>query len=167
MPVIPLLDVTLSDHYPIYFGITWYIVVSKVAKSQFFLNTSMLMHASTISHILCVWNLEPCPHSQKGWIQWWSDAIARTVHFLGIYGHQVAIFKKWAYEALTLNPFDVYLQVQLAKLFYDKQVADNYAAQGAQLKACLHWLEVGDKASKEFFHALRARHTNVGIKKLK
>ena len=95
-----------------------------------------------------------------------------------IYGRQVAIFRKWAYEAntlalrkaseaLSLNPFDADLQVQLAKLRHDKQVADNYAARGAQLKARLHWLEVGDKASKEFFHALQARHTNVGIKKIK
>ena len=84
---------------------------------------------------------------------------------LCIYGHQVSIFRKWTYEAntlalrkaseaLTLNPFDVDLQVQLAKLYHDKQVADNYVARGAQLKAHLHWLEVGDKASKEFFHAL-------------
>ena len=122
LPVIPLSDVTLFDHYPIYFGITWHTAIPKVATSQFFLNTSVLMHASTISHILCVWNLEPHPHSQLGWLQWWSDAIARTVCFLCIYGRQVAIFKKWAYEAntlalrksfeaLTLNPFDADLQV--------------------------------------------------------
>ena len=139
LPVIPLSDVTLSDHYPIYFGITWHTAVPKVAKSQFFLNTSVLMHASTISHILRVWNLAPRLHSQTGWLQWWSNAIARTAHFLCIYGRQVAIFKKRAYEAntlalrkaseaLTLNPFDADLQVQLAKLHPDKQVADNYAA---------------------------------------
>ena len=29
---------------------------------------------------------------------------------------------------LTLNPFDVDLQVHLAKLCHDKQVAENYAA---------------------------------------
>ena len=121
-PIITLSDVMLSDHSPIYFGITWQIVVTKVAKSHFFLNTSVLMHASTISHILCVWNLEPRPHSQTGWILWWSDAIARTAHFLRIYGCQVAIFRKRAYEAntlalrkaskaLTLNPFDADLQV--------------------------------------------------------
>ena len=52
--VIPLSDVTLSDHFPIYFGITWHTAVAKVANSQFFLNTSVLMHASTISHILHV-----------------------------------------------------------------------------------------------------------------
>ena len=95
-----------------------------------------------------------------------------------IYGRQVAIFRKQAYEAntpalrkaseaLSLNPFDTDLQVQLAKLRHDKQVADNYAAWGAQLKARLHWLEVGDKALKEFFHALHGCHTNVGIQKLK
>ena len=55
------------------------------------------------------------------------------------YGHQVAIFRKQAYEANTLalrkdyeafciNPFDADLQVQLAKLCHDKQVADNYVA---------------------------------------
>ena len=71
------------------------------------------------------------------------------MHFLHIYGHQVAIFRKWAYEAntlalkkaseaLTLNPFDANLQVQLANLWHDKQVAENYATQGAQLKARLH-----------------------------
>ena len=52
--VTPLSDVTLSDHYPIYFGSTWKTVVPKVAKSQFFLNTYVLMHASTISHTLHV-----------------------------------------------------------------------------------------------------------------
>ena len=62
--VIPLSDVMLSDHFPIYFGITWQTTVPKVAKSQFFLNTSVLMHASTISHIQHVWHLEPCPHSK-------------------------------------------------------------------------------------------------------
>ena len=31
--VIPLSDVTLFDHYPIYFGITWQIAILKVAKS--------------------------------------------------------------------------------------------------------------------------------------
>ena len=36
LPVIPLSNVTLSDNYPIYFGITWHTVVPKVAKSQFF-----------------------------------------------------------------------------------------------------------------------------------
>ena len=81
------------------------------------------------------------------------------MRFLRIYGRQVAIFRKRAYEAntlalrkaseaLSLNPFDVDLQVQLAKLCHDKKVADNYATQGSQLKACLHWLEVGDKGSK-------------------
>ena len=80
------------------------------------------MRASTISHILHVWNLEPCLHSQRGWIQWWNDAITKTMRFLCIYGRQVASFRKWAYEAntldvrkayeaLTLNPFDVDLQV--------------------------------------------------------
>ena len=177
-PIIPLSDVTLSDHYPIYFVITWKTAILKVAKSQFFLNMSVLMHASTISHIQRVWNLEPCLHSQRGWIQWWNDVITITTQFLCIYGLQLTIFRKWAYEAntlalrkafeaLTLNPFDADLHVQLAKLCHDKQVVDNYAARGAQLKAHLHWLEVGDKASKEFFHALWARHTNVGIKKLK
>ena len=83
------------------------------------------------------------------WIQWWNDVITRTMHILCIYGHQVAIFRKWAYEAntlalrkaseaLSLNPFDVDLQVQLAKLCHDKKIADNYAAPGAQLKARLH-----------------------------
>ena len=33
LPIIPLSDVTLSDHFPIYFGITWQTIVPKVAKS--------------------------------------------------------------------------------------------------------------------------------------
>lgn len=102
LPVIPLTDVTLSDHYPIYFGIVWQTVVPKASKSQFFLNTSVLLHASTISHIQCVWNLEPRPHSHRGWIQWWNDAITRTAHFLRIYGRQLAIFRKRSYESTTL-----------------------------------------------------------------
>lgn len=51
LPVISLTDVTLSDHYPIYFGIVWQTAVPKASKSQFFLNTSVLLHAFTISHI--------------------------------------------------------------------------------------------------------------------
>ncbi len=70
LPVIPLTDVTLSNHYPIYFGISCQTAIPKVVKSQFFPNTFMLLHASTISHIQRVWNLEPCPHSHRGWIQW-------------------------------------------------------------------------------------------------
>ena len=53
-----------------------------------------------------------------------------------------------------LNPFDVDWQIHLAKLHHDKKIADNYAAQGAQIKAHLHWFEVDNKASKEFFQAL-------------
>ena len=70
---------------------------------------------------------------------------------------------KKASEALTLNPFDVDLQIHLAKLRHDKKIDDTYAARGAQIKACLHWLEVGDKASKEFFQAFCAHYINVGI----
>lgn len=139
---------------------------------------SVMMHASTIAHILRVWNLEPRLHSQMRWIQWWNDVVTRTTIFLSIYGWELEIFRwqsyestttslKKAYEALTLNPFDVDLKIQLAKLRHDKQVVDNYASQGAQIKARLHWLEVGDKALKEFFQALRARHTNLRIKKIK
>ena len=71
------------------------------------------------------------------------------MHFLRIYGRQVAIFRKRAYEAntfalrkaseaLSLNPFDADLQVQIAKLRHDKKVVDNYVAWKAQLKARLH-----------------------------
>lgn len=45
---------------------------------------------------------------------------------------------KKAFKALTLNPFDVDLQIHFAKICYDKQAIDNYATQGAQIKACLH-----------------------------
>lgn len=90
----------------------------------------------------------------------------------------MAIFRKRSYEtntkalkkaseALTLDPFHANFQIQLAKLCHDKQIEDNYAARGAQIKARLHWLEVGDKDSKEFFQALRDNHTKVGIKKIK
>ena len=48
LPIIPLPDVTLSDHYPIYFVINWQTVVQKVVKSQFFLNMFLLTHNSTI-----------------------------------------------------------------------------------------------------------------------
>ena len=68
LPVLPLSDVTLSDHYPIYFGINWQTAVQKNTRSQFYLNTSVLTHNSTIAHILRVWNLEPHPHSPIGWI---------------------------------------------------------------------------------------------------
>lgn len=178
LPVIPLTDVTLSDHFPIYFSITWQSRARRATQTQFFLNTSVLTHKSTMSHILQIWNLEPRPHSDTGWIQWWNDAIARTARFLRIYGRQPACYRKRAYEAntkalrsaskaLTLNPFDTELQLKLAKLRHEKKIADAYAARGAQIKARLHWLEVGDKVSKEFFQALKARHTNAGIQKIK
>lgn len=54
LPVIPLLDLMLSNHYPIYFSISWQIVVQQAVKTQFFLNTSVLMHSSIIAHILRV-----------------------------------------------------------------------------------------------------------------
>ena len=95
------------------------------------------MHASIISHIQHVWNLEPHSHSQRGLIQWLNDAITRTTCFLYIYGHQLVVFRKQSYEAntfalrktskaLTLNPFDVDFQIQLAKLCHDTQIANNY-----------------------------------------
>ena len=131
LPIIPLLDVMLSNHYPIYFVINWQIAIQKTIRSQFYLNTSMLTHNSTIGHILRVWNLEPHPHSHIGWIQWWNDAISRTAHFLRIYGRQLVVFRKRSYEAttlalkkaskaLTLNPFDVDLQVHIAKIHHYK-----------------------------------------------
>jgi hypothetical protein len=66
-----------------------------------------------------------------------------------------------------LNPFDVGIQTRVAQLRHQKQIADNFAARGAQIKARLHWLEIGDQASKEFFSALRARHSAVGIKRIR
>lgn len=86
----------------------------------------------------------------------------------------MAIYCRISYEAtvkdllmtlasLVMNPFDIELQTRVANLFHQKQVVDNYATYGAQLKAYLHWLEVGDQASKEFFNVLRAHHTMVGI----
>ena len=35
---------------------------------------------------------------------------------------------KKASKAVTLNPFDVDLQIQLAKLHHKKQIANNYAS---------------------------------------
>lgn len=72
-----------------------------------------------------------------------------------------------ATEALALNPFDSTLQLRLAQLCHQKQVVDSHSDKGAQIKARLHWLKVGDRASEEFFRALRAHHTSVGIKKIK
>lgn len=131
-----------------------------------------------MAHIQRVWNLEPRPHHHIGWIVWWHDAISRSVRFLCIYGTQLAIYRRWSYDvttkalcvatkALALNPFDSTLQLRLAKLHHQKQVTDSHSARGAQFKARLHWLKVGDRASKEFFLALRAHYTSVGIKKIK
>ena len=39
--------------------------------------------------------------------------------------------------------------------------------RGAQIKAHLHWLQVGDKASKEFFNIVQARYFVVGIKHIR
>ena len=54
LPIPPLLDVTLSNHYPIYFVINWQTTIQKSVRSQFYLNTSVLTHNSTIAHILHV-----------------------------------------------------------------------------------------------------------------
>ena len=69
-----------------------------------------------------------------------------------------------ATEALAMNPFDMDLQIWLTNLHNQKQVLENYIARGAQLKARLHLLAIGDQASKEFFNALRACHSVLGIK---
>lgn len=66
-----------------------------------------------------------------------------------IYGHQLAIFYRRSYEAtianlrsateaLAANPFSPSLQVRVADLRHKKQVAENYAAIGAQIKVRLH-----------------------------
>ena len=44
---------------------------------------------------------------------------------------------------------------------------DNYVSLGGQIKSCLYWLEVANKALKEFFQALQAYHTNFRIIKIK
>ena len=54
LPIIPLLDAMLFAHYPIYFNISWQIAIQWDVKMKFFLNTLVLMHSSTIAHILCV-----------------------------------------------------------------------------------------------------------------
>ena len=43
-----------SDHYPIYFTISWQPTIQRSIRAQFFLNTLGLIHASIIAHILCV-----------------------------------------------------------------------------------------------------------------
>ena len=52
--VIPMSNVTLLDHYPIYFTISWQPAIQWSVKTHFFLNMSVLPHASTIAHILHV-----------------------------------------------------------------------------------------------------------------
>jgi len=101
LSIILLLDVTLSDHYPIYFTISWQTIVQRFLIMQFFLNMSVLMDTFTSCHILHVWNFELWPHSQTGWIQWCKYIITRTTRFLCKYGRQLVIFKKKSYEANT------------------------------------------------------------------
>lgn len=95
-----------------------------------------------------------------------------------IYGCQLAIFRRQSYEATTTDlwsttealvasPFSPSLQVRVVELRHKKKITDNYAARGVQIKARLHWLKVGDHASKEYFLALRARRSSPGIKKFK
>ena len=70
-------------------------------------------------------------HSKIGWIQWWNDSITRTTHVLSIYGKQLAILGRRSYEStiialkkaskdVTLNPFDIYLKIQIAKFSHEK-----------------------------------------------
>lgn len=145
---------------------------------QFYLNMSLIHHQTKMAHIQRVWNLDPRPHHHTGWIVWWHDDITRSTRFLYIYGRQLAMYRRWSYDVTTkalcaatkdlaLNPYDSNLQLRLAQLHNQKQVADSHSARGAQIKARLHWLKVGDRASKEFFLALCARHTSIGIKKIK
>lgn len=127
LPVTPLYDLTLSDHFPIHFSITWHFAPYRTCKTQFFLNTSLLSHPPTATHIRCTWNLAPRPHSHTGWIQWWNDDITRTMKFLCIYGCQLAIYHRRYYEAtikdlfmmsksLVQNLFDTRLQTRVANL---------------------------------------------------
>ncbi len=87
------------------------------------------------------------------------------------------MFRKWSYEAnrlalkksseaITIKPFDVDVQIQLSKLHHDQQISDNFAAWGAEIKAHLHWLKVGDKALKEFYQGLVPVIPMLGLKRL-
>lgn len=174
--VIPLVDVTLSYHFPIAFYIEWHIAQPRPTTTQFYLNMSVLHHQPTIAHILQIQNLVPRSHQPTSWIKWWNDAITRSAWFLRIYGRQLARFFQRSYEATTkalytasealvLDPFNMYLQLQLAQLQQHKQITENYTAQSARIKARLHWLKVGDRAFKEFFLSLRAHHNVTDIKK--
>lgn len=93
---------------------------------------------------------------------WWCRSIQCTTHFLHIYGHQLAIFQRCSYKAITLelrhamealanNPFSISLKAEVAQLRKKKQIVDNYATRGAQIKARIHWLKVGDQTSKGVF----------------
>lgn len=125
----PLVDVTLSDHFPICFCIELESRQVHANMTQFFLNTSLLHHKPTLAHIVTVWNLDcRLPHDTD-WICWWNSAISRTVRFLHIYGHQLAIFRRWSYqattsalcsatEALVANPFAPTVQVRGAELHH-------------------------------------------------
>lgn len=148
------------------------------SQTQFYLNMSLLQNHSMMAHIQRVWNLEPRPHHHTGWIEWWHDIISCFARFLCIYGRQLSIYCRWSYDKMTkvlcaatkylaLNPFDSTLQLHLAQLRHQKQVADSHSTRGAQIKARLHWLKVGDRASKESFLALCFHHTSIGIKKIK
>lgn len=65
------------------------------------------------------------------------------------------------------SPFSPSLQVRVEKLRHKKQVADNYFSRGAQIKAILHWLKIGNHASKFFFLALHVKNSSPRIKKIK
>ena len=58
LPIIPLQNVTLLDHYPIFLTFSWKNVVQRSFIMQFVLNMLVLTHNFTICHILCVWNFE-------------------------------------------------------------------------------------------------------------
>ena len=66
-----------------------------------------------------------------------------------------------AYLRLEASPFNSIAQSQVSSIRHELKKVDLYEAKGAQLRARMHWLKVGDRVTKEFFQRLKppAQHS--------
>lgn len=52
---------------------------------------------------------------------------------------------------LKASPFNLELQSHVAHIHHELKLVELYEAKEAQLKAHLHWLQIGDRVTKDLF----------------
>lgn len=55
---------------------------------------------------------------------------------------------------LEASPFNLELQFHVAYIHHELKLVELYEMKGAQLKAHLHWIQIGDQVTKDLFQKL-------------